>query len=285
MRTCQTSHPATGPGHASARSSAVEPGAVEPVAPTHQVIVPRTPGPLRILGLIDARPTDELDEAIDDLFGPTTDERPGRFDAALIAGGLALGGWAMFADGGGLAMASGVILLLLGIALPARAIIRFIRYRGVDLERRRAASAGYPLDASSPTTVALVEAYEALFTAAAGPHVDDDTTDGLDAAHLALVEVATLLGGAAPIVPAEVAYVDRRTRAIRELTADIIATRRARTAEEAADDAFLIDARRARTTALAGARDELESSDALGSLSRLGSLRGRLRTETDDGAG
>ena len=247
--------------------------------------MPRSPGPLSVLGSIGARPTDELDEAIDDLFGPTTDERPGRFDAALIAGGLALAGWAMFADGGSLAMGSGVILLLLGIALPARAIIRLIRHRGVDLERRRAASAGYPLDASSPTIVALVEAYEALLTAAAGSHVDDNTTDGLDAAHLALVEVATLLDGAAPIVPAEVTYVDRRTQAIRDLTADVIAARRARTADEAADDAFLIDDRNARTTALAGARDELESSDALGSLSRLGDLRARLRTETHDDPG
>ena len=59
------------------------------------VIVPRRPGPLRQYQPRSPRPRDELDELIDELFGPTTNEKPGRFDAGQMGrykGGRAGGG-------------------------------------------------------------------------------------------------------------------------------------------------------------------------------------------------
>jgi hypothetical protein len=59
------------------------------------IIVPRRPGLLREYQARSRRPRDELDGLIDKLFGPTTDEKPGRFDAGLAVVGLSLAAWAI----------------------------------------------------------------------------------------------------------------------------------------------------------------------------------------------
>ena len=56
------------------------------------VIVPRGPGPILRLKS-PTRPDDELDELIDEMFGETTDEQPGRLDIVLLDGGIALAIW------------------------------------------------------------------------------------------------------------------------------------------------------------------------------------------------
>jgi hypothetical protein len=53
------------------------------------VVVPWTPGPL-IVPTSDERTRDEVDELVDELFGPDVDEKPGWFDAGLVAAGVAL---------------------------------------------------------------------------------------------------------------------------------------------------------------------------------------------------
>ena len=54
------------------------------------VVVPRTPGFLRLLDDAGAARGDDLDVMIDEVFGPSTDEGPGLFDVVLVLGGLAL---------------------------------------------------------------------------------------------------------------------------------------------------------------------------------------------------
>src|SRR5215217_8285620 len=63
----------------------------EPLAPRPRLVVPRHPGSLLRLDAVAT--ADELDQLIDEVFGPTTDERPGVFDAVLLVGGIALGAW------------------------------------------------------------------------------------------------------------------------------------------------------------------------------------------------
>lgn len=73
---------------------------------------------------------------------------------------------------------------------------------------------GLPIDPSDPDVGALVEAYETVLATAppAGPSVT--------AAHLALLETASLLRWAAPAGPAEREYVRRHTQAIAGLVED-----------------------------------------------------------------
>ncbi len=162
-------------------------------------------------------------------------------------------------------------MLLLGVALPARSAVQTIQRREDSAHRNRVETTGFALDIAHPATAALVDAYDELVTAAAqlGAVPSDHSVEALDAAHLALVEAATLLDGAVPTSPTEVAYVERRTAAIRGLTAGMRLLPSS-------------DPRRERAAALASARDELESLDRLGSLDRLEGLRTRLQPETDD---
>jgi hypothetical protein len=97
-------------------------------APERQiVVVPRTPGPLRVLDDAGAAKGDELDVMIDEVFGPSTDEGPGLFDVVLVVGGLALVAWSWLSGGAGPWFIIGITAIVLGIALPARSIVRATR--------------------------------------------------------------------------------------------------------------------------------------------------------------
>lgn len=76
-----------------------------------------------------------------------------------------------------------------------------------DLRRR----SGVPIDVSDPDVGALVDAYEAFWSAV--------PSDGaaIIVAHTALLEAASLLRCASPAGPAELEYVRRRRRAITAL--------------------------------------------------------------------
>jgi hypothetical protein len=77
--------------------------------PSRQIlVVPRTPGPLRPLDRSGPGQGDELDEIIEEVFGPTTDEGPGIFDVVLVAGGLALVAWSWISGGAGPWFAIGI---------------------------------------------------------------------------------------------------------------------------------------------------------------------------------
>lgn len=182
------------------------------------LVVPRAPGPLvdpdppR-----DERPTDEVDEFFDDLFGVDDSAVAGLLDVALVGGGLALVVWSLVdVHSNGLIVLGGV-LVLLGVVLPVRNLWR--RWQHHRAERRRAAlvKGALVLDVGHPLTRALVAAYEELASeaVAAGARASDVLT----AAHLALTETCALLEGRVPSTSAEEAYVERRIHAMDDLTA------------------------------------------------------------------
>jgi hypothetical protein len=247
---------------------------------THIVIVPSRPGPLRDISV--AKRGDDLDEVIDDLFGETTDERPGLFDVTLIVAGVGLVGWALVTNATGLLLPVGVIALVLGLALPARGLIRAARARRRARAHRAALRNGYAIDVGHEETAALARAHTELVET-----IDRDRgqleTQALVAAHLALVEVATLLAGGPPVVHAEISYVAERTRAIRDTTSLLIRMRRARSRALAAGEEETLEARARRAEALTQARQELSAAHGLGSVDQLAAVRDQLRGERSNG--
>ena len=85
------------------------------------VVVQATPGPKESPGRIHR--SDELDDLVEETFGPTTTERPGTFDAGLVVAGVALLASSLVGGGSGLGLAVGVALFVVGAALPARSLI------------------------------------------------------------------------------------------------------------------------------------------------------------------
>ncbi len=151
--------------------------------------VPETVGPL-----LQSR-RDQKDQLLDEMFGPADEGGPGAFDAALIAVGAGLLLWGVIA-GIGLLDVLGGIALLLGLVLPARALLR---------RRRRRRVPGRPLDVSDPLIARFAAAYDAIFRSDNPARVIVTPVT-----HLAAVEVATLLAGAPPGGPAQRAYVGER---------------------------------------------------------------------------
>ena len=86
------------------------------------VIVPRRPGLLRPYEVAQQRPRDELDDFIDDLFGDTTDEKPGPFDVGLVVVGLGLAAWGVIFGGPAVALWLGIAAIVL--AWPYRCALR-----------------------------------------------------------------------------------------------------------------------------------------------------------------
>jgi hypothetical protein len=164
---------------------------------TSQVIVPHRPGPL----------VDVPDEG-----GSAPEPRPGLFGAPEIV--LTVGGGALFAA---VLLTSlpqwlsvvAVACLSLGLALPAHAALLLAMRRRAERRRRETLGRGTVLDVTKPSVRRLVAAYGRLErTAGAGM--------ARDAAHLALTEVATLLGGRAP-ESTEESYVVCRAEAVSAL--------------------------------------------------------------------
>lgn len=229
------------------------------------LIVPRAPGPL-----VDPGPpaptgrVDEIDEVVEDFFGPDPNAPPGWVDVVLVVGGAALVLWALRYSTW-LAVV-GAIAVVLGLVLPIRSAWRWIRRNGAARRRASLLSRGLPLDVSHPLTRALADAYEALLEQAARPPVAI-APEAVSAGHLAVVEVASLLDGSVPSGGAEAAYVEARTRALEALVRalDESAPADAEASEVEPPDEWLERAARA----MAG-----EELDALGlsSLSQLDEL-------------
>jgi len=245
------------------------------------VLVPRTPGPVVPVATGSGRPDDDLDAIVDEMFGPTTDERPGVFDVLLASGGVALLAWALVAGAAPWVIALGIAALVVGLALPVRSIVR--RYRSAsDARRLRSVGRrGYLLDVGDPSTVDLVAAHEALAGAAALPG-SVYSARALDAAHGALVEVATLLDGAPPDGEEQRAYVAKRTAAIAGLAGLLADAHQRRVDAERASERAEETRRRRWVDAVTRARDELQAEDRQGSLARLDRLSRRLRLEAED---
>jgi hypothetical protein len=247
-----------------------------PAAAERLVVVPRDPGPLR--DVADQRGGDDLDLVIDELFGETTDEGPGLFDVALLVGGVGLVVWSIATDAQGLAFPLGVLLAVLGLALPARSVVRAGQRRTQERATRRALRRGYALDVSDPLTSALATAYILVVTRLA-EQPERTARPILEAAHQAMVEVATLLDGRPPTAPAEIAYVERRCRAIRETAAELALVARRRARHGSTVDAEEAAIRTNRADALARAREELAEGSGIGSIDQLEAVRSQLREE------
>lgn len=180
------------------------------------VVVPRRPGPVIFLdGDRSRRGRDDLDDLIDELL-PEVDEEPGWFDVALLllGGGLLL--WPWVSGPPPIVATLGVIAICLGCVLPIRTSWRHARQRRAHSRRDAWLAQGVLLDISSPSVAALVSAYEDLFRVAGGssPWVGGPATP---AAHVALMEVASLLGGQPPRSERQRAFVDQRARAVADL--------------------------------------------------------------------
>ena len=254
----------------------------EPGARTRRiVVVPRAQGPLRDPGSHTEASADDLDQLIDEVFGPPPGDRPGVFDVVLVVGGLLLLSWGLAANAGTVTVLVGGTAMILGLALPLRSLVRAVRRRDAQRRWSRALGTGYALDAGHPATAALVEAYERLLAATALPGVEVDD-QAIEPAHAALVEVATLLDGSPPVGPAQVEYVEKRARAIASVADELERGHRQWVETEGAAGRRTFRRREALATAVTEAREELEAGDRFGSLDRLGRLRREVAREGGD---
>lgn len=235
--------------------------------PRALVIVPWRPGPLLELPAEPSRQRDDLDEVLDALFGEPTREGPGLFDIGLIAGGTALAAAAGFAHlAAGLAV-FGAVLAALGLVLPVRDLWqRAARHRA---RRRLDASLGQGLllDAGDPLTGGLAGAYRHLTSLCTGAGGLGE--DALEAAHLAMVEVAGVLQGRPPRGAAEQEYVTTRAHAL-ETLARVLPDRPVAASDPAADAEAA-----ARDAGISAVR-ALEERTGTSSLARIDMLRGML---------
>ncbi|MFL6053501.1 MAG: hypothetical protein ACJ72W_11370 [Actinoallomurus sp.] len=169
-----------------------------------QVIVPHRPGPVADAPVVAGRRGPAEDQETED-----QETGMGIPEAVLAAGGAALFAAVIVAGLPAWLSVVAVACIALGVVLPAQAaVLRVVRRRRLR-RYARALDRGTPLDVSDASVRRLVAAYGRL-RRTAGPGM------ALDAGHLALVEVATLLGGGPPREE-QVDYIVRRAEAVSAL--------------------------------------------------------------------
>lgn len=237
------------------------------------VVVPHRPGPL--VGLDEGRPgreRDDLDDLIDDLV-PEVEVGAGWFDLALVAIGAGLLGWAALGTAPSIAAVAGAAALGLGVILPARTAWRRVPRRRDEQRRTALLGRGVPLAVSSAGVADLVHSYRELVRLA-GRIAPAIATPALSAAHGAVAEVATLLGGRPPASDRELAYVEAR----REAVADLVATLRPLAdAAGAGTPVATEDGPDLSAEAVLRAREELDDLAGSSSVARLDELTAELR--------
>jgi hypothetical protein len=184
--------------------------------PATTVVVPARPGPVVSLAALD-HDRDEIDDALDDVFGAPDDGGAGALDAALLLVGAA----AIIAGLASLAptwvLVAGAAAFALGAILPLRSFWRRAATTRRAARLRTVVGDGVLLRTDHPAVGALVAAHERSTAAAVGVaawrRVQVDAV-----AHAAVLEVATLLRGRSVVVTAEEAYVRARTQALDALT-------------------------------------------------------------------
>ena len=249
-------------------------------ATTQLVLVPRVPGPLVTVDLAMGRPRDDLDVLIDDLFGEPVEERSGALDVILVIAGLGLIAWAML---GALPVVAvlGIVALVLGLALPLRDALRRIKGRRAAARLEQAEAKGMVLDVSTVEAGHLARAYGTLLTVAGGVKGPDGIA-AITAGHLAVTEVASLLHGAPPRLPAELGYVQRRTEAIGDLLVALQTEQRRQAARQLDEQAVMERAAAEEAARVTSAREELGSVGGLGSLAQLEAVAAQARLRPDD---
>jgi hypothetical protein len=179
------------------------------------VIVPYSPGPL--VPVEDGAPSEpsEVDQLVDELFGPSPEGGPGLLDVALLLAGAGLLLWSLLDFHSTVLTILGIVAIVLGLALPLRSLVRRFSARNASARRQRAAGTGVLLGVTGPC-VALVGAYADLLYSVKTTSAPLGA-ESVAAAHLALLECAELVGDTGPASLSEVEYVERRVQAIREL--------------------------------------------------------------------
>ena len=235
------------------------------------VVVPRRPGPL-IKPPPDKRRHDDLDEVLDELFGEPTREGPGPFDVALVAGGALLVATAWL---GWLPRGLGVVgacAAALGLVLPARSLWRRLARRRAVSRLHGTLEQGLPLTLGHDVVRRLADDYERV-VAARQPLVGL-AQDALEAAHLALTEVAGLLHGRAPDGPAEEKYVRARAIAVADLAQRLEAAALHGSGDEPSGDEPLL-----RDSAV-HALEDFEQRTGWSSLTRIELIRNTLDSDS-----
>lgn len=178
------------------------------------VIVPARPGPLiRLQDAILSR--DEIDDALDDLFGEPDDRGPGPVDAVLVAGGVGAIIAAQAASLPTMVTVGGAIAVTLGAVLPLRSLARRVTAARRARRLRSLLGEGALLRADHPSVQRLITVHSRVLSASAAlAAAPQARVHGV--AHDALLEVASLLAGRPPS-GAEVGYVDARTDALEQL--------------------------------------------------------------------
>jgi hypothetical protein len=183
------------------------------------VIVPVRPGPLVRLGDLE-RGRDEVEELLDDLFGPPDDRGPSPADAVLVLGGLGaiIGG--QVASLPTIVTVCGAAAVALGAVLPLRSLWRNLTSARRARHLQSLLGDGVLLRTDHASVEQLLAAHHRLSsltaTLAPAPRARVQAV-----AHAALLEVASLLGGRVPGAEEEIDYVSARTRALENLVATL----------------------------------------------------------------
>jgi hypothetical protein len=183
------------------------------------VVVPARPGPLRQLGDLE-RNRDEIDDALDDVFGAPDDRGPGVVDGVLIAGGAAAVVVGQVASLSTAVTVAGVVAVALGSVLPLRSLWRRAESTRRDVRVRAMLGDGVLLRTDHLEVGRLVDAHDRLLEASERL-APVPRARVVQVAHAALREVATLLVGHPPADAAELEYVTTRTRALDDLAATV----------------------------------------------------------------
>ncbi len=239
------------------------------------VVVPNRPGPL-----IEEkqRNPDEVGVVLDELVGKPTIEKPGWFDAAFLASGLALLTWGVLASGPSWALVVGWLALAIGVIMPLRSLWKYLGETRTATRRKRMQRLGTVLDATTPSAMSLVNAYSRLVDIADPSH-GPWATEALEAGHSAVLEVAGLLEARAPRGAMEVEYVTTRAAALHLLVESaerMIANIEQHRRTEAASRRSHEEDMRA---ALVWARDELDRATGTGSLREIERVMRLMRQE------
>jgi hypothetical protein len=236
------------------------------------MVVPNSPGPLIALPEDRRRHKDDLDDLIDELL-PDVEERSGWFDAGLLILGAVLVVWALVGRPPPIVAVLGVLSLGLGCVLPLRGGWRRVEQRRRRRRRDGLLTKGHPIETSSPSTSRLVRAYEDLLGVKCGGRheLGDVDPSALAAAHGALLEVASLLGGRAPQSGREAEYVEKRAVAIEALT-QALRESRARDGDSGHEPQVELE-----PGTLVEAREELDQVAGFSSISRLDELTEEAR--------
>ena len=231
------------------------------------LVVPARPGPLVDPDAVaEQKQLDEIDLAIDDMFGPDVEGGPGWLDGGLLAVGFGLILWSALSLHSPLVYVLGAAVLVLGTILPLRSIARMMRTHRTERLRAELTSGGLPLNLGRPETRELAAAYESLLAASELPDVPF-AIEARTAGHSALVETAVLLDGREPGTPEETAYVAKRVEAIRALVGAVERQSRQAELERSGDDEVERAAR-----GLAGAELDAQGMSSLTELETLTQL-------------